>query len=82
MIDWAQWALTVVGVTGIIAPILWGVTQQRKRQHIENQQKFDLLLGEREYLPAHDHIENGDEPLLASGVIRKRRRGDILNGGR
>lgn len=76
MIVWDQLIGTTVAVSAIIVPILAKVSSDRRKQHHENQIKLNELLNERAYLIPHDHIECDDAPLLASGVIRKRRRGN------
>jgi len=75
MIDPQQSIGTAALVAAVIVPVLMKISHDRKLQHIENQKKLDEILKEKEYLIPHDHIENDDdEPLLASGIIRKRKR--------
>jgi hypothetical protein len=74
IIVWDQLIGTTVAVSAIIVPILAKVSSDRRKQHHENQEKLNELLNEREFLEPHFHIEQNDQPLSASGIIRRERR--------
>jgi hypothetical protein len=76
MIAWDQLIGTTVAVSAIIVPVLAKISSDRRKQHRENQAKMDEILHERQYLRPHDHIESDQEPLLASGIIWRRRKND------
>jgi hypothetical protein len=80
VIDVQQALLTAATAVAGIIPVLLKISHDRRQQHRENQQrlgdieeKVDEVRKEREYLSPHDHIESGDDPLLASGIIRRRK---------
>lgn len=87
MIEWGHSLIEVLGVTVPIILYIANEKRKDRKQamlradeakkdndqrHKENKERLDELLGERQYLKPHDHIETGNEPLMADGIIRKR----------
>ena len=78
----AQWANTLVEVLGVLVPILLYLERnariarlERFRQHEENQSLLMDIRNEREFYPAHFHMESRG-PLSAENIRLRGRRNE------
>lgn len=75
VIDAAGWVGVALTVIFYIASNKKSAKTENDQRHAENKRKLDELLGERQYLKPHDHIET-EGPLQAEGIIRRKVNGN------
>lgn len=68
---------SIIEILGVTIPIIlymaanrYSARKEMMARHVQNQEKLNEIISERNYLPPHGHIETAG-PLHADGIIRK-----------